>query len=89
MYNISNLTHRTLQLSEDLSIAPNSAIKFEGTITSNMARLNKLGLIAVTEAQPRKDKINTPMSIEDMFIQVERQRAEHAAAEKKSTKKKS
>lgn len=91
MYNITNLTHRSISLNDETSVAPKSSVNFNSAITSQISRLKQMGLITITEAQPvvkaSSDKADRTQLRREFEERVARARAEKQS--KSATKKKS
>lgn len=84
MFNIKNLTHNTLKISEDVSIAPHSTIEFKDAVTSEITRFERMGLLSISSVKAAQTKSATqPLDVKSYVEDLK----STALKSKKSTKK--
>lgn len=91
MYNIKNLTHRSIKLNDTISLAPHSAIEFNYDLTPEIKRFEQMGLISISTEQAAQVS-GGRIDFVARFGEIRRKNAEAAKAAKaakKSTAKKS
>lgn len=92
MYNIKNLTHRSIKLNDAVSVAPHSAIEFNDEMTSEIRRFEQMGLISISSVKAANAAKTGRIDAKARFEEIRRRNAEaaeKAKAAKKTTTKKS
>lgn len=90
MYNIKNLTHRSVEITDTVSVAPHSAIEFNGDITPQIKRFEQMGLITISRVKAAQSYSTGLIDTSNLLAEARRRNAEKAAeakAAKKTTKK--